>query len=475
MEFLYGLLAVLGLIIIIVLIRALTFKPEKLKAKDNRDINTDGVVEALGQLLKIKTVSYEDQSKIDFVEFQKYIDKTKELFPLAFKKCEFTQTKEYAMIFKLKGKSSAKPTVLMAHYDVVPVTDGWDYDPFLGEVVDGYLYGRGSLDTKNTMACAMYALEKALENNYQPKNDLYLCFGSNEEIFGDAQVKIVEEFKKKNIKPALVFDEGGGILTSAFPGVKNDVAFLGLVEKGMMNVKLEIDTNGGHSSTPKRNGPAIRLSKALVKLEKHQMKTKYTKTLRAMLDIMGRNSTFALKLVLGNMWLFKGLLKKVLPMLSADINALLRTTFAFTILNGGNQTNVIPNHVEANINVRVAPFNTPDEVLAYIKKIIKDDSIKLTAYNINKMYNECDYESEGYAIIKDTINDTFENVVVSPFIMLGGTDGRHYNEISDCVIRFSPMRISNEDRHGIHGLNEKIKVEYLEECAEFYIRLLEKI
>lgn len=162
-------------------------------------------------------------------------------------------------------------------------------------------------------------------------------------------------------------------------------------------------------------------------------------------------------------------------MLSADVNALLRTTFAFTILNGGNQTNVIPNHVEANINVRVAPFNTPDEVLAYIKKIIKDDSIKLTAYNINKMYNECDYDSEGYAIIKDTINDTFENVVVSPFIMQGGTDGRHYNEISDCVIRFSPMRISNEDRHGIHGLNEKIKVEYLEECAEFYIRLLEKI
>ena len=121
----------------------------------------------------------------------------------------------------------------MAHYDVVPVTEGWDHDPFLGEVVDGYLYGRGAIDTKCTMACALSALEKALEKGYVPKNDLYLTFGSNEEIYGDAQVKIVEEMKKEGIRPALVFDEGGGILKTAFPGVKNDVAFLGVYSRNI--------------------------------------------------------------------------------------------------------------------------------------------------------------------------------------------------------------------------------------------------
>ena len=91
------------------------------------------------------------------------------------------------------------------------------------------------------------------------------------------------------------------------------------------------------------------------------------------------------------------------------------------------------------------------------------------------MYDECDFNSPYYEIIKDTIIETYPNTIVAPFIMLGGTDGRHYNEISDCVIRFTPVKLTNEDRAGVHGLNEKIKVESLEKCLEFYQRLLTKI
>lgn len=464
------------LLVLILLIKTLLFN-DKTNYQRNIEINVDhdDVVSKLGELIKIATVSDLDKEKIDFSKFAEYIEKVKELYPIVFEKCEFTQTKEYALKFKLKGESSEKPTVLMAHYDVVPVTEGWDHDPFLGEVVDGYLYGRGTLDTKNTMVCCLSALEKALEKGYVPKNDLYLCFGSNEEVFGNSQVKIVEEFKKEGIKPALVFDEGGGVMSKAFPGVSKDVAFLGVVEKGMANIRLSIDGNGGHSSTPKKNGPSIRLSKALIKLEKHPMKAKYTKTLNEQLKKMGQNASFGLKLLLANMWLFKGLVKKLFCMISSDGNALFRTTFAFTILKGGNQTNIIPNHVEAWVNVRIAPYNNIDEVLEHIKKVIKDDSIKIEAFNVNKQYNECDFNSEGYNTIKECTIETYNNTVVAPFIMLGGTDGRHYNEISDCVIRFSPMKVTNEDRKGIHGLNEKIKVDALIKCLEFYERLLTKI
>lgn len=476
MEILYIILAILGLMISIILIRTLTFNDKTdYNKKTEIKISDDKIVEKLGELIKIPTISYEDRSLINFTEYQNFIDKLKVLYPTVFEKCEFTQTKEYAIKFKLKGLSAEKPTVLMAHYDVVPVTEGWENDPFLGEVVDGYLYGRGTLDTKCTLACALEALEFALKDNYVPKNDLYLCFGSNEEIFGDSQVKLVEEFKRLGIKPALVFDEGGGILQNAFPGVKADTAFLGTVEKGMMNIKLTIDTNGGHSSSPKRNGPAIRLSKALVKLDKKPMKVKITPTVKELLNVMGRNATFGIKLIFANMWLFKPLVKFLFTKLSADTNALLRTTFAFTILNGGNQSNIIPNHVEAVINVRVAPFNTPDEVLKYIEKVINDKEIKISTYNVNKMYKECDFTTNEFNIIKDTIIETYNGTVVSPFIMLGGTDGRHYNEISDCVIRFSPFKCTNEDRKGIHGLNEKIKVDNLKKCYEFYQRLLTKL
>ncbi len=473
---LIGLGVVFLLLVLIIIIRALLFKDETdYNRQVDFNVKEDNIVFKLGELLKIDTISHEDVSLTDFSKFQQYIDKTKELYPLVFKECEFTQTKEYAIKLKLKGKSSDKPTVLMAHYDVVPVTDGWDYNPFLGEVVDGYLYGRGAIDTKCSMACALSALEIALKDGYVPENDLYLCFGANEEIYGDSQIKIVEELKSQGVKPALVFDEGGGILQNAFPGVKNDVAFLGVVEKGMVNVKLTIDGNGGHSSTPRKNGPIIKMSKALTKLEKNPMKPQYTRTIKELIRVMGSNNLFVLKIFFANMWLFKGLVKKLFVKLGADTRALLTSTFAFTIVNGGNQTNVIPNHVEANINVRIAPFDTADDVINHIKKVLNDDSIKIAASDINKMYGECDFNQKGYEIIKDVTIETYPNTVVAPFIMLGGTDARHYNEISDCVIRFTPVKLTNEDRKGVHGLNEKIKVESLEKCLEFYQRLLSKI
>ena len=464
------------ILIFFIIFRTILFK-DKTDYNKNIPLNIekDDVVYKLGELIKIKTVSHEDRNLIDFNEFQKYINLTKKLYPLVFEKCEFTQTEDYAILLKLSGYSKENPTVLMAHYDVVPVTEGWEHDPFKGEVIDGYLYGRGTIDTKCTMACALSALEKALEKGYIPKNDLYLTFGSNEEVFGDSQLNIVKKLKEQGIKPALVFDEGGGILKNAFPGVKNDIAFLGVVEKGMVNIKLSIDGNGGHSSTPRRNGPAIRLAKALVRLEKHPMKPKYTKTVKGLLNVMGKNCSFGLKLIFANMWLFSGLVKKLFTSINADTRALLTSTFAFTILSGGNQTNVIPNHVEANVNVRIAPFNTVEDVVKHVRKVIKDDSIQITTSDINKMYGECDFNNSYYEIIKDTTIETYPETIVAPFIMLGGTDARHYNEVSDCVIRFSPIKLTNEDRKGIHGLNEKIKVQSLEKCLEFYQRLLTKI
>lgn len=468
--------SILLALILVVIIRALLFKD---KTNYNRETDftyqEDDIVKKLGELVKIPTVSYEDREKIDFIQFQKLIDKCKELYPNVFSKCEFTQTKEYAIKLKLKGESSDSPTVLMAHYDVVPVTDGWDYDPFLGEVIEDSIYGRGTFDTKCTMACALSALEKALENNYIPKNDLYLCFGANEEVYGDSQIKIVEEFKNLGIKPGLVFDEGGAIIKGAFPGVSKQSALLAMGEKGMVNIKLSITSAGGHSSTPKKNGPIIRMSKALTRLEKHPMKPEISPSVAELLNVMGRNTIFPLKIIFANMWLFKPLVKFLFPKLSTDTKALLTSTFAFTMMNGGTQTNIIPNYVEANINVRVAPFDTVDKVLAHIKKTIKDDGIEINAQNINKMYPECSFKSKGYELMKETVIETYPDTVVAPFISFGGTDGRHYNEISDCVIRFSPMPVTNEERRGMHGINEKLRVSSLEKCLEFYERLLTKI
>ena len=159
---LYIALAILGLLILIIILKALTFKDKtNLKQAVEKEVD-DTVVNELCTLLKFKTVSHIDSALTDFSVFQDYINKVKEMYPLVFSKCEFTQTKEYAIKLKLKGESSEKPTVLMSHYDVVPTTEGWKHDPYLGEVVDGSVYGRGAVDTKSTMVCALRALENAL-------------------------------------------------------------------------------------------------------------------------------------------------------------------------------------------------------------------------------------------------------------------------------------------------------------------------
>ena len=473
------LLTILGLVVLLIavlVIRTLLFKDKTVYNRET-DFNyeEDDIVNKLGKLVKIPTVSHPDPADMDMEQFDLLIKTVKEMFPVVFSKCETTVTPERAIKIKVNGLSSEKPTVLMAHYDVVPVTDDWSVDPFLGEVIDGKLYGRGTLDTKCTMACALSALESALKKDYVPKNDLYLCFGANEEVFGDSQYKIVQEFKRQGIKPALVYDEGGAILNGAFPGVKEDTAFLGMGEKAMVNIKLTLESNGGHSSTPKKNGPVVRLARAIDKLEKNPMKPNMSATVKELLNVLGRHMPFYFKLIFANMWLFKGLVKKLFVILSADTRALLTSTFAFTMLNGGNQTNIIPNKVEANINIRISPFDTVDSIVEHIRKTIKDDQIVISVCDETPAFPECSYKTEGYNIIKDTVIETYPGTVVAPFLNIGGSDGKFYSEISECVVRFSPFKITNQERAGIHGVDEYIRVEILEKCLEFYQRLLTKI
>lgn len=473
---LLSLLGLFVLLIAVIIIRALMFNDKTIYKKETDfKYEDDDIVTKLGKLVKIPTVSHPNPLDMDMSQFDLLIDTVKELYPTVFDKCEHEITAERAIKIKVNGLSSDKPTVLMAHYDVVPVTDDWSCDPFLGEVVDGKLYGRGTLDTKCTMACALSALEKALQKGYQPKNDLYLCFGSNEEVFGDSQYKIVQEFKRLGIKPALVYDEGGAILNGAFPGVKEDTAFLGMGEKAMVNIKLTLESNGGHSSTPRKNGPVVRLAKAITKLEKNPMKPNMSATVEELLNVLGRHMPFYFKIIFANMWLFKGLVKKLFVILSADTRALLTSTFAFTMLNGGNQTNIIPNKVEANINIRISPFDTVDSIIEHIRKVIDDKDIIITPFDETPAFPECSYKTEGYEIIKETVIETYPNTVVAPFLNIGGSDGKFYSEISDCVIRFSPFKISNKERAGIHGVDEYIRVEMLEKCLEFYERLLTKL
>ncbi|MBN2300059.1 MAG: M20/M25/M40 family metallo-hydrolase, partial [Acholeplasmataceae bacterium] len=251
----YALLIIPCVIIIIIIIRTVKYKPIVTpEMRKRHEIDEKRVVESLSKMIQFKTVSNLDSSFVNQDEFKAFRLFLKERYPLITEHAEYSEH-QAGVLFHIKGKSNENPVVFMSHYDVVPTTDGWQEDPFSGRINEQTVYGRGALDTKSSLNAVMESVEFALSNGKQFKNDLYLAFSGDEEIYGPSAPAIVKYFKDNSIKPYMVLDEGGAIVSNMFPGVKNKVAVIGIAEKGFMNLKITAISQGGHASTPPKNTP----------------------------------------------------------------------------------------------------------------------------------------------------------------------------------------------------------------------------
>ena len=182
------------------------------------------IVSDMCRMIQCKTVSNLDESKIDRREFDKFADLMRESFPTIYSTCEFFKVGKTGLVHKISGKNATPnhAIVLMAHYDVVPVVESdWAFNPFAGDLVDGSIRGRGTMDTKGTLCACMEAVELSLKKGWRPEQDLYLCFSGEEEINGQTCADIVSWFEQNKITVDFVLDEGGAIVENAFPGVKN--------------------------------------------------------------------------------------------------------------------------------------------------------------------------------------------------------------------------------------------------------------
>ncbi len=477
MEILFALLALLTAFIAVLLIRAAAFKPKAQPQAETREITFDkqAAISRLQQLIRFKTVSYKDSSKEDNAEFERLIAALPELYPNVFKTCSFTQMPDRALLFHWQGKAALKPAVLMAHYDVVPVNaDAWDKPAFEGIIADGVLWGRGALDTKVTFSGILSAAEHLIANGFTPENDIYFAFSGGEEVNGRGAVNIVDYFEEKGITPSLVVDEGGAVVENVFPGVKAPCGLIGIAEKGMMDVRYSAISNGGHASAPKPDSPLIRLSKACLEIEKNPFKYHITKPVAEMFDTLGRHSTFVFRLVFSNLWLFAGLIDSFMCKKSGgEINALLRTTVAFTQSSGSAASNVIPPEASLVSNCRLNPEDTTDSAMKHLKKLSAKHGVEAELLHGMNPSRISRTDTEGYEKVKNAVASTWKGCIVSPYLMVQCSDSRHWGRISDRVYRFSAMDLTSEERGTIHGNNERIRIDCACRAVEFYIRLME--
>ena len=474
---LYIILGIIALLLGIAIIRALLFVPHK-ESKieiEKVNVNLDKATRDLADMVKCKTISHRDRALENDEEFERFITLLSERFPLIYKNCTFERVSDRAILYRLKGKNSDFPSVFTAHFDVVDVEEkDWDKAPFCGEVENDTLWGRGTLDTKSTLNASMQALEQLLSEGFVPENDIYLAFSGNEEINGEGQPQIIQLFKERNITPALVLDEGGAVVNNVFPGVTTPCALVGIAEKGMLNVELKFTGNGGHSSSPKPHTPIGKLSATCVNIENHPFKYTLSKVSASMFDTLARYSTFGYKLIFANLWLFGPVLSLIGKLSGGELNALIRTTCSFTQMEGSKGINVIPPNATMCANLRLIPGETTKSAEEYLRKQIKDKDIQLTVLEGVDPSPTSVVGGDAWNKIVYAVKGTWDNTLVSPYLMFACSDAKHWSRISDKVYRFSAMALTSEERKTIHGNNERIPLDTIKKSVEFYVRLMKK-
>ena len=473
----YVILGLLGLLLAVLLIRALCFSPKKqpTETPETVSFDRDAAIDALQKLVQCKTVSYNDPAMEDEAEFQKLIDLLPELYPNVFATCSFQQLPDRALLFRWPGKSADAPSVMMAHYDVVPVDEErWEKPPFAGIIEGQFLWGRGTLDTKVTFNGVLSSANHLIGTGFVPENDIYFAFSGGEEVNGQGAVNIVRYFTQEGIQPALVVDEGGAVVEHVFPGVKAPCGMIGIAEKGMMNVRYTVRSSGGHASAPLPKTPVTTLAKACASVVKHPFKMHLTKPAAEMFDTLGRHSSFALKLVFANLWLFRPVLDLICRTGGGEMNALVRTTTAFTMMQGSNARNVLPTEASLISNMRLNPADSVASAEAYLKKAVNDESVDITVLESFEPSPISETDCESWNKVADAVSQTWPGCIVTPYLMVQCSDSRHYRDLSRHVYRFSAMDMTAEERKSIHGNNEKIRLESIARAVEFYIRLMKK-
>ncbi len=465
------------LFVAVVAVRTMLFRPKAQPeiSQEPVEFDRDRAIHALAELVKCKTVSYNDPALEDDKEFRKLIDLLPTLYPKVLESCTLEQLPDRALLFRWKGKEVGDPAVLMAHYDVVPVDESkWEKPPFEAIIEDGVMWGRGTLDTKVTFSGILSAANHLMEKGFQPQKDVYFAFSGGEEVNGMGAVNIVNYFKEKGIRPAMVVDEGGAVVENVFPGVKQPCGLIGIAEKGMINAQYRTASNGGHASAPKPHTPVGILAAACKKVEDHPFKAHIQGPASQMFDTLGRYSTLLYRIIFANMWCFGWVIDLLGKLSGGEMNALVRTTSAFTQMEGSSARNVIPTEAKMVANMRLNPADSVESALAYLRKTVKDERVEITALESFEPSPVSETGCEAWNKVASAVASTWKGCIVAPYLMVQCSDSRHYRDLSRHVYRFSAMDLTSQERSTIHGNNERVRLECACRAVEFFIRLLEK-
>lgn len=472
-------LILLALFIAVTLVRAAFFKPVKIEAAKITDAKPDKIkiAEHLSDAIKCKTVSMPRDEGVDWEEFEKLHRLLDETYPLIRQNTEKETIGKASLVYRWKGKNpKLDPIALLAHQDVVPVAEGtekdWEHDAFEGYSDGETLWGRGALDMKNHLICVMEAVESLIAEGFVPERDVYLCFGHNEETVGSdcAGAKmIVETLQKRGIHLDSVLDEGSALLRLDVKGlIHTYVTAVGIAEKGYVDMKITLHDKGGHTSAAPKHSGMAKLANTVKDLEKHQFKARWLPFLDELLGSVGRKATYAGRVVMCNLPILRPLILFIFKLIPGSAS-LIRTVTSISQCEGSPAANVLPQRPSLTVNFRPLQGDSIDDVEKHIRKYVRYKDIEITRYNQKEATKLSPTDSRAFKAIQSVEEGLHPgDVVVAPYLVMGGTDASYYDVICDNVLRFAPFNVSLSLFLTTHATNERIPIDCLEEAVIFF-------
>lgn len=428
----------------------------------------------LSKLIQCETVSTVDQE--DLSKFYIFHEILKQQFPDLFQVVSFEDI-DGSILLCWKGTDpSLEPVLLMNHHDVVEASGKWTHEPFSGDIADGKVWGRGTLDTKGGLAMMLQAANELAAQGFTPKRDTYFVSTCTEETTGAGGEKIANLLLERGIHFYMVLDEGGMILYDPIGGAKGTFAMIGVGEKGYVDLKFTARSTGGHASTPGKNTPLARLSKFILEADQAKVfETKMSPTVVEMLSRFAPTMDGVMKLACGNAKVFKPLLIKVMPAISASATALLRTTLAFTMAKGSDGANVLPQEAWVVGNMRYSHHQGREMSVKAITELAAKYDIETTVLKDGGESNLTDFNGQQFKFMEKAVSTVFPDFKPVPYIMNGASDSRYFAQVCENCVRFVPFNINSQQYGSVHGIDENVDVSCLPEAVDFYRYFIENV
>ena len=464
-------------------VRTVQLKPEQVSVPPATLITVDsGAVDRFASAVRIQTISNFGQP-ID----QAAIARLRDLLATSFPHVHATMAREVlpsgSLLFTWKGKDpSAEPVILMGHMDVVPVEqstlDHWKHQPFSGDVAEGSIWGRGTLDDKAAVLSTLEAAETLIAQGFTPARTILLAFGDDEENGGSqGAAPLVKELAARGVHAHFVVDEGGAVVTGMLAGLDRPLAVIGVSEKGYLSLKLSTTGTGGHSSEPPAHTAIGELALGITRLEAHPFPGALPEPSVKQFAALAPYLPFSKKLILANLWLTKPLVVGA-GLKDPKMAGGYHTTTAVDMITGGTKDNVLPTTASAVVNFRILPGETTDSVIAAVREKLADPDIRVEITAAGSARNPSPVSptnSEGFQDLQTTIHQLYPTAVVSPYMVQAATDSSYYYAVSPNVYRFAPLEMTPAGMTMAHGFNEHVGIDNYRHMVQFEAQLIQSV